>query len=148
MVNDHFRSLIETKEKKCEYLTRFLKRFNSEAQLPSCCACGITTYPVFSGTEHRLSRPRANEDCDDPRSFYTYSMSDPVLNPLKVTEEQRREHASSRHVRSVVEYHLHSHLLLPSDDAGPEPAFILFSACSSKLKAKEPSIPREACFPH
>ena len=157
VVNEHLRGLIVTDEKKVEYMQRFKDHVDLEADLPSCCACGIRMFPSKSGLEKPLSQPLARKSWDKNHTFRTFSISDPVLNELKVTNEQEVEHAGTNHLRSVFSYerqsyHLHPHLVLPGrvnhekatadDMQSAEPQVILCNECANKLEAKKPSLPK------
>jgi hypothetical protein len=117
-VCDHVSELIVTHVKKAKLLQRNKDEFHLEAELPSCCACGVHSFPKASGLHKSLSEAQVDESCDVNETFCKVQISNPILDELAVTDEQLVDHAATRDLQSVftyqgVDYHLHPHLVLP-----------------------------------
>jgi hypothetical protein len=125
-------------------LSRFKQRFHAEAQLPSCCCCGIRGYPENAEMETPLTvaeNPTTNKrTAAGNDSFTVVPINDGLLERLKVTPAQRAAHAATQPYRSVFkygeeEYHLHPHLVLPATQKpGSMPRVVLCRVCRDALK--------------
>ena len=128
-LNERLRELIVTEEQKRKCMQSFKERLDLEADLPSCCSCGVRCFPHFGGLEKPVSQPGVpmdNPTCGDSvASFSTFPITYPIFEGIKITEEQRNAHLATRNIRSIyshagVDYHLHEHLILQHPPLPPQ----------------------------